>query len=202
MEGLVEKIPKGTDLETLIFCIMYRYDYLGLLTNIMLSVEPAYYLELEKKFGACIELFGSALNHTLPHYCSLFYDLEKFFGSRGNHYNLVPVRGFYLMNPPFTEEVMNSSLERMLGFLDEDVSGDIKYFVTMPIWDIAGRKWVNKHCKIKVKIEYGDMPIVAKMMKSPKLKWFKRYCKEDYKYYDFLTGRFINAAPCYVFFFM
>ena len=31
------------------------------------------------KYGACLELFASVMNHNLKYYCSLFYDLEKYF---------------------------------------------------------------------------------------------------------------------------
>lgn len=199
---LIHPIPSKTDLHTLIFCILYRYNYLGMLSMIQLAVQPKYYKNFEKKHNACLELFGSAMNHTLPNFCSLFYDLEKYFGSVGNHFNLVPIKGMYLLNPPFTEDMINGSLTRMLKSLESDKSNELRYLVTIPIWDKSGRKWVNKNCKIKVKMGFGDMPLIKKLEKSDRMKWHKTYCKENYQYLDFLTNRKINAAPTHVFMFI
>lgn len=194
---LLVKLPPTTNLETLIFCILYRYRYLGMLTAIQLAVLPKFYKKFEKDHHACLELFGSAMNHTLPHFCSLFYDLENYFGSRGNYFNLVPKKGLYLLNPPFTEEIITSSMERVLDSIKKNKH--LQFLITIPIWDIEGRKWVNKNCKVKVKTGYSDMPIINKLLTTDRLRWHKRYCKENYQYHDFLQNKKINAAPTYVF---
>lgn len=197
---LIIKLPKGVHINTIIWCILYRYDYLSLLNMIQLAILPKQYNFLSKKYNACLELFGSLMNHKLKYFCSLFYDLEHYFGSRGNHFNITPIKGFYLLNPPFTEDMINKSLGNMLTNLKNN--SNIGYFVSIPIWDKKGREWVNKNCKIKVKLGYGDLPIVKKLLNDKRLKWSKKYCKESYQYFDYLSFKKINAAPTYLFLYL
>jgi hypothetical protein len=197
---LCENLPKNVEINTIIWCILYRYNYLEMLNMIQLAILPKQYKFFSKKYNACLELFGSLMNHNLKHFCSLFYDLEKYFGSRGNHFNLVPIKGFYLLNPPFVEDTMNVSLTNMINNLNKNK--DIGYFVSIPIWDSEGRKWVNNNCKIKVKLGYGDFPIIKKLLRNKRLKWNKKYCKENYQYFDYLSFKKINAAPTYLFIFI
>lgn len=39
------------------------------------------------KFENQFELFASAINTYTNNYCSLFYDIEQYFGSQGNIFN-------------------------------------------------------------------------------------------------------------------
>jgi hypothetical protein len=197
---LVIKLPKDVHINTIIWCILYRYEYLSLLNMVQLAILPEQYNFLSNKYGACLELFGSLMNHKLKYFCSLFYDLEKYFGSRGNHFNITLIKGFYLLNPPFTEDMINLSLTNMLNNLEKNKN--IGYFISIPIWDISGRLWVNKNCKIKVKTGYKDLPIIKKLLNNKKLKWCKKYCKEKYQYFDYLSFKKINAAPTYLFLFL
>lgn len=186
------------DIDTLIWCLYYRYYNLASVNNALLSVLPEKYLELEKKHNACCELFSSFFNHTLKHFCSLFYDLEQYFGSRGNHFNFIPIRGFYLSNPPFTESIMTRATVRMLSSLDQN--NKIRFFVTVPIWDKEGKEWVNEHCDFKVTAGY-DFPIARRMIHHHKLNYYKRVCMENFKYFDYFRFKRVNAVSTYVFLF-
>lgn len=47
------------------------------------------------------ECFASAINVHYTNYCSLFYDIEQYFGSFGSFYTLKYHKGFYIANPPY-----------------------------------------------------------------------------------------------------
>lgn len=194
---LIIKLPANIDMNTIIWCILYRYNYLGLLNMVQLANDSTYYNNLIKKYDACLELFASVMNHNLKYYCSLFYDLEKYFGSRGNHFNLQITKGFYLLNPPFTEDIINRSIDNILNVINENKN--VGVFISIPIWDKEGRLWVNKNCKIKVKLNFPDVPLIKKILDNKNLIWHKKYCKENYRYFDYLSFTHINAAPTYLF---
>lgn len=194
---VVLEIPKDTDIDTLIWCIIYRYKQSFLYDMIQLAILPKIYEKLTTNHDACLELFGSVMNHNLKHFCSLFYDLEKYFGSRGNFFNLKPIRGFYLMNPPFSFDIINLSINKYLEIIKNNPK--LKLFISIPIWDTQGRIWINKNCKQKVNINYSDQPIIKKIYSSKQLIYKKKYCKENFSYFDYITFKKINSAPTYIF---
>lgn len=177
----------------LIFCIFIRYDFTKMLTNIQLAVPRHIYKYYMEKKGALVELFGSAMNHTMPYFCSLFYDLEKYFGSVGNHFNINIYYGTYLLNPPFVEAVMDKSIERIMDMMDNN---KFTVYIFIPVWDIDGRNYINKVCKLKVKITL-DWELIKKLDNFKFTKKKKIYCKESFYYFDYVNFRKINATPTY-----
>jgi len=62
-----------------IFCLLFRYSYMDA-DNQQLSI--IYIIKnMFKSYGVNFELFGSGINTICDNYCSLFYDIEKYFGS-------------------------------------------------------------------------------------------------------------------------
>ena len=47
------------------------------------------------------ELFASPLNHTLGRFCSIWKDVDRYFGSLGSAFDLFPPTGSFEVNPPF-----------------------------------------------------------------------------------------------------
>jgi hypothetical protein len=69
--------------------------------NTDLSIPIGLKNKLNLKYNLCAELFGSAIN-TSYKYCSMNYDVEKYFGSLGNFFKYEDYDGhFYTANPPF-----------------------------------------------------------------------------------------------------
>ena len=167
-----------------------------MLTNIQLSVPKKYYEHYMRKHHACVELFGSAINHTLSVFCSLFYDLEKYFGSIGNHFNVKIYRGTYLMNPPFSKYVMDTSIRRIMKMMENN---KFSVYIFIPIWDLTGRKYINKNCKIKVNTNYKDWTLIKDIDDFKFTKKKKIFCKEDFYYFDYITFKKVNAVPTYVY---
>ena len=65
------------------------------------------------------EAFASPLNHTLPEYYSLYYDSDRYFGSKGSFFlqNQLP-SGSYEVNPPFLESSIEATVNKLLEALD------------------------------------------------------------------------------------
>lgn len=114
-----------------IFCLLYRYSYLDS-GNQQLSIHH-HIKEIYKECGVDFELFGSAINTLSTYYCSLFYDIEKYFGSQGNFFDMNIESGIYWCNPPYDDTIMTNSAQQLVKLLDQ--KKNICLLVTIPIWD-------------------------------------------------------------------
>ena len=94
------KLDDKYEIDTLIWCLLFRYITLGS-HNHQLAVIPSVMKKLKEEYKLNIELFASGINHYFDNYCSLFYDIEKYFGSCGSFFNFIPVRGLFGFNPPY-----------------------------------------------------------------------------------------------------
>ena len=88
-----------------VFILFTRYFIFGNANN-QSSIPPSFKKMLKKNYNIKIELFGSAIN-TSNRYCSLFYEIEKYFGSMGNFFDVDIQRGYYEINPPYEDKIMN-----------------------------------------------------------------------------------------------
>lgn len=113
-----------------VWCMLKRYQtYLGLSSNEGHGTQnslPVLVMEcLHKHFGVTFECFASPLNCYFRQYCSAFPDTDSFFGSRGSILKFFPVAGSFEVNPPFSEELMEATvnhLERLLTESQESLS--------------------------------------------------------------------------------
>jgi hypothetical protein len=82
--------------ELITFCLLMRYDYLYDLSTNQLSTHPLILSTLAQTYSkdniAC-EFCASIINNYFDVYCSLFYDLERNYGSLGSYNFVVPVSG-------------------------------------------------------------------------------------------------------------
>lgn len=180
------------------FLIIYRYEYLGLLTGIQGSVNPIIYDKLNKQFTAETELFASAFNVTLPKYFGLFYDLEKTYGCFGNFFNASLTKGFYVANPPFIVTTMNLMIRHINDFFKNE-KAELSIYITVPVWDIADRKRLNKICKLKMPTDYDNDMITDQLHKNTNTVSDTLWCKENYTYYEHITKKSINYTATNVF---
>ena len=118
-------------LDYYIFCILFRYSYLDA-GNQQLAINQ-YIKEMYKKCGVNFELFGSAINTVSSHYCSLFYDIEQYFGSNGNFNDIEIKKGIFWCNPPYDDTIMTNAAYKLIKILEN--STEIAFVVTIPIWD-------------------------------------------------------------------
>lgn len=121
-----------------VWCMLKRYQaFSGITPNeghgIQGSLPVAVMECLHKHFGVTFECFASPLNCYFHQYCSAFPDTDSFFGSRGPIQHFYPVSGSFEANPPFCEELMESSFshfEKLLSNSQEPLS----FIIFMPEW--------------------------------------------------------------------
>ncbi|XP_054164741.1 mRNA (2'-O-methyladenosine-N(6)-)-methyltransferase-like [Oppia nitens] len=145
---------------TRVWCLLKRYQtWFG--SNESTPTQGALPLSvfsvLQKHFGVTFECFASPLNCYFRQYCSAFADTDGHFGSRGSILNFYPVCGSFEVNPPFCEELMESTVdhfERLLGNTSEPLS----FIVFVPEWRDPVPKVITKLESSKFKRKHLVIP--------------------------------------------
>jgi hypothetical protein len=194
----------------LVWCLIFRYKIIKIYNTIQLSVLPNKYTQLYNKYNARFEMFGSAINSVFPHYCSLFYDLEKYFGSKGQFFNLIPIEGFYTVNPPFNDPLMKQAIKKILYDIDNsnNDNNNLSFYITIPVWDIESRKKINnlvdlsdknKEKELVLHYEYGKYDIFDLLSNSKYKQQYKLYNQDEFPFYDYIQMKKIYPTPIHVF---
>ncbi len=182
---------------SLIFCLLYRYNLMDA-KNQQLAIIIPFKEQLKQDFGINIELFGSSINRYFDNYCSLFYDLEKHFGSLGNFFNFQPKQGLYMANPPYDEELMENMAKYLINCLNKNNNQKpLGFVITIPIWDISTLKNISKKCNIKYQ-NMGPYKCYELLKKSKYFYSEYLFCKKNFPYYNFSLGEIIYASNTYI----
>lgn len=190
-ERLVSKYKGPPEkMDFYIWAILFRYQILGSNNN-QLAVLPRILNQLQKDFNLDFECFGSAINSNFSQFNSLYYDIEKYFGSRGNFFNFFPINGTYSFNPPYQLDIINDSIERLMFFLDKANSNneELSFIITIPIWDEEGKEQLNNN-----NIKYNEFTAMKKIRSSKYLKALRMLSKEDFTYIDHNFYLFKNTT--------
>lgn len=175
--------PKGK-VDEYLWAIVYRYQLLGS-NNHQLAVLPSIMESMTKDYNLNFECFASAINSTYPKYCSIYYDLEQYFGSVGSFFNIVPVKGTFGFNPPYQKDIIELGINKLFGYLKS--SEPLTFIITIPIWDNIGRNYMKEHFNNELEkqnIDYGDFPIVNKVRESEYFRGLRMISKEKFTYVD------------------
>ncbi len=172
------------EFKKLLVCLLLRYETIKA-SNEQLACNPEFYYEMKKKLNYDFELFGSALNTQYHQFCSLFYDLEKYFLSRGSFFDIECLKGKYVANPPFVNEVIEKMALKMIDSLDKNNNKEaLSYFITIPGWES------NE--------EYGEYTGFEIMKKSKYMSYFKEIPKEEARFFNYYKNQVVY--PCKIFF--
>ena len=117
---------------TLLICLFIRYKSL-FAANEQLACNPKFYEKLNKLYHFNVELFASSINHLYDNYCSLFYDIEQYFGSIGFYNNINIIKGLYVANPPFSEDIMYD-MANILNNLLSNNNNPLTFLIIIPAW--------------------------------------------------------------------
>ena len=145
-----------------IFCLFYRASYIDA-ENQQLAIHK-HIKNMFLDFGVNFELFGSAINVISDHYCSMFYDIERFFGSKGDFFKLDIKSGIYWCNPPYIDRIMTAVGHKIKNILN--TTSNVAFIITVPIWDEITRQHsfsdiVRNFNKNTLPEEHKDYPIYA-----------------------------------------
>ena len=114
-----------------IFCLIYRYSYIDS-GNQQCAINKKI-KSIFKDFGVDFETFGSAINVVSNYYCSLFYDIEKYFGSQGNFFDINITQGLYWCNPPYINIIMTNVAKKIIHTIKN--TNNVAFIITIPLWD-------------------------------------------------------------------
>lgn len=130
-------IDNNKDVDFWICLLLLRYRYYGKdLESFCLAIDIFY--EFVKKYNLeakALEAFAGSLNSTLTDYCSLFYDIEKRFGSKGSFFqmNLNQCNhNLIIANPPYIAEIIHTMINKLLDYLNQ--CNDSTIFISIPDW--------------------------------------------------------------------
>jgi len=174
----------NNNINELLWILIFRYNLLSS-NNYQLSLLPNIFKRLESKINLQFESFSSALNFNLNYYCSIYYDIEKYFGSYGNFFDIIPISGVYNFNPPFQKDIIEEGVNKIISFLSraEINSKKLTFVITVPVWDIKGKKLIKNNNNNNV--DFGDFIIMDKIRKCKYFKGLIIVSKNDFSYFDY-----------------
>lgn len=188
---------KNINVDELIWVILFRYQLLSSNNN-QLAVLPNVLNKMEKDFNLKFETFGSAINTNTKNYCSLYYDVEKYFGSIGSFFNTNFLEGCFSFNPPYQKDIIDEGIKKILTCLSNSkvLELDLTFLITIPIWDKEGKnimKELNSENNNN-KIDYDDMKIIKTMKKSKFFRGLRMISKNDFTYVDYNFHLYKNTT--------
>jgi hypothetical protein len=171
-------------LDTLIWIILFRYQLLSSNNN-QLAVIPSIYHNMINDFNLSVECFASAINTSLDYFCSIYYDVEKYFGSIGNFFNIEPIRGVYSFNPPYQYDVISNGIIKIINHMEKS-SEKLAFIITIPIWDNEGKQIMldNNMENNNNIIKYEDFEIMGIIRNSKFFRGLRMISKDDFTYMD------------------
>ena len=175
-------------LDEYIWIILFRYQLLGS-NNYQLGVNPSVLKNMIIDYDLSFELFASSINTSFNNYCSVYYDVEKYFGSKGSFYNVIPLSGTYDVNPPYQKNIINSCLNKLLEHLNsaQENNRKLTFIISVPIWDSEGKKIMTETYNNNLpqqNIDYGDFETLTKVKQSSFCKCVRMIPKNEFTYYD------------------
>jgi len=172
-------------LDDLIFILLLRYNTLnsgGHQWGMPLIIKDKFKKEVNINF----ECFASSLNHYYYYYCSMFYDVEKYFMSLGPFQNITYIYGNYMANPPYELSLLNTIVSTFTKALS------------------ASKKSGNKLAFTYGMPDWSDFDMIEFLDNSEKSEFYKgKVILEPYKYVwhdfiDFSASRKIPQSILYV----
>ena len=153
-----------------IACVILRYQAL-MGDSHQFAMKHDFKKALKKKHNVNVELFASSINSYYDIYCSLFYDIEQFFGSKGSFYHLKLNKGFYIANPPYETNLLKEMVEKFKNDIEKPNDNKLIISYGLPNWndDTMG---VFEALKISDNmVKENDKLFFKRTMKSGQVKW-------------------------------
>jgi len=182
-----------------IFCLIFRYSYMES-GNQQLAINDKI-KSFFKKVNVNFELYGSAINSSSDHYCSLYYDIEKHFGSKGNFFDIELEEGVYWCNPPYNNTILTNTAYKIIEYLNSNKK--LIFIITIPIWDNETKKIINNYSNVTRYIDvnkdysiYNDYLIY--FLLKPYIKDELIIPKYRIPYFNFRLNKYIYAVDTYM----
>lgn len=184
---ILTKIGNPSKVEYYTACCIYRHKTLGI--NNQSAAMPDYEKkEYVEKYDIKVELFASAFNNYCSIYCSLFYDIEKYFGSIGSYFDTNVIKGSFFINPPYIDEVMAPAMKKTIHFLENAKKNnrELRFVSILPAWRLKENGFEYKFYNIIINNK--------KFIEKHTLK-----LKDDYKFYVYFQDEYYNLVDVDIF---
>lgn len=147
----------------LLYCLMLRYITISD-QGVRQGAKPQSFFNALEEFDINFETFAASFAASSNYICSLFYDIEKYFGSYGNFFDIIPERGFYQVNPPLDSLITVMAVERVLHILQNaKETKKLGFILFIPAWDFETIKAKGYMGKLD---KFNDFPIYYKAKNS------------------------------------
>ena len=146
---------KGNKFIEDLFCLLLRYEILGN-TSIQAALPKNVFITLKKELNIVHECFASPLNAYNNLYCSAFLDTDEMFGSVGSFFNFFPEEGFFEVNPPFNEIIMQKMVEH-IEYILINTKKELSFLIVVPKWDDDASAMWQSLSKSRFKKLYFDL---------------------------------------------
>ena len=106
-----------------LYAVLQRYETLTVLdrhsanTGTQGSLPVAVFNVLHARFGVNHECYASPLNATCDNFCSLFPEVDGYFGGIGTFHDFAPEVGCYEVNPPFDKDSVVDAFQHCRSLL-------------------------------------------------------------------------------------
>jgi hypothetical protein len=130
-----------------------------------------------RKLGFNFECFASSMNHFYHYYCSMFYDIEKYFMSLGPFQNIEYIKGTYMANPPYELHLLNIIVKTFTKSLSG--SKNLTFMYGLPDWERFGEKFY----------------FIDESKRSKYHKWYIKFEPYKYPWHDFMSNDKVMRIP-------
>lgn len=167
-----------------IWIILFRYQLLGS-NNHQLGVLPKILNQMKEDFNLSFECFSSTINSSFDSYCSVYSDVEKYFGSKGSFFNINIKKGTCSFNPPYQKDIIDRGIKKLFKFLEKSKE-ELNFIITIPIWDEDGKEIISEIFDIKTKsdIDYEEFKVIKDIKKSKYFRGLRMIPKDNFTYLD------------------
>jgi hypothetical protein len=184
---------KKDDLDWYIAILLTRYKYYGYVKEgISLSADNVYkFIKMNNYEDCTLEAFAGTFNSNLKNYCSLFYDIEKYFGSKGSFFKLKVDNTYKIIvyNPPYLTSVMDKASGILLDYLN---TCEILIIGIIPDWRSIS-EYENDKSQYKInEIEQTRQNVPYYSYSKLRLSKYFKYVFSigNYKYYNFYSENY------------
>ena len=114
-----------------------------------------------------------------------------------NFFNYSISDGVYSFNPPYQSDIIDIGVHKLIKALDDNVNNKLSFILTIPIWDLIGKKIMKYRHPEKTKIEeldYGEFDIIKIILNSKYFKQKLMISKNDFTYLDHNFNLYKNST--------
>ena len=179
-----QNLKNEEDFYYLLYCLMLRYITISEEGVRQAGLVQSFFDALNEEFNINYECFAASFAASSNQICSLFYDIEKYFGSCGNFFELEPEMGFYQCSPPLDSLITTMAMDRILEILGRNNNQYPLAFVCLiPMWDNESiRKEGGESKKLEL---FDDFPIYYKARDSKHLIYNHDIINKKIIYYQY-----------------